>query len=240
MQSNYIPWKGYFDLINSVDEFVLYDDAQYTKRDWRNRNVIKTATGLQWLSVPVDVKGKYFQRICDARIADPIWQKKHWSSISCAYSKAKFFPEVRDLLEPLYCASKWHVLSEMNKAFLESLCLFLGIKSKITFSMDYEITGEDKTERIASLCKQAGGTEYLSGPAAKSYINEEKFNSIGIKVSYFDYYGYQEYRQLHGQFEHGVSIIDLVFNEGVCASQFMKSFKSRSTGSVEEVLCAKS
>ena len=101
--------------------------------------------------------------------------------------------------------------------------------------MDYEITGEDKTERIASLCKQAGGTEYLSGPAAKSYINEEKFNSIGIKVSYFDYYGYQEYRQLHGQFEHGVSIIDLVFNEGVCASQFMKSFKS-----VEEVLCAKS
>ena len=227
VQSNYIPWKGYFDLINSVDEFVLYDDVQYTKRDWRNRNMIKTATGLQWLSVPIDVKGRYLQKICEARISDATWQKKHWASIVGAYAKASGFQEGRDLLEPLYGSSKFVHLSEMNRVFLQALCRFLGIATKISVSMDYKIDGEDKTEKLVSLCKQAGATDYLSGPSAKCYMSESLFHSEGITVSYFDYSGYREYRQLHGAFEHGVSVIDLIMNEGLGANQFLKTFQSQ-------------
>ena len=91
VQSNYIPWKGYFDMINMVDEFILYDDCQFTKRDWRNRNKIKTPNGSQWLTIPVDVKGKYQQKIKDTVVSDPEWSKKHWTAITHNYCKASFF-----------------------------------------------------------------------------------------------------------------------------------------------------
>src|SRR5438046_4323553 len=93
VQSNYIPWKGYFDLIRRVDEFILYDDVQYTRRDWRNRNLIKTPQGLRWLTIPVEVKGKYYQSIRDTKIADPVWAASHWQTIVHNYGRA---PHVRD------------------------------------------------------------------------------------------------------------------------------------------------
>src|SRR5262245_47310638 len=102
VQSNYIPWKGYFDLINSVDEFVLFDDVQYTRRDWRNRNKIKTPQGLLWLTIPVEVKGKFQQKIHDTRVSDLRWQTKHWQSIAQAYGKARYFAEYRECFENLY------------------------------------------------------------------------------------------------------------------------------------------
>jgi hypothetical protein len=223
VQSNYIPWRGYFDLINSVDEFILYDDVQYTIRDWRNRNIIKTSSGPLWLTIPVEVKGKYFQKIKDTRISDPTWGRKHWASIVHSYSRAKHFPMHRELFEELYLRADDKLLSDINYRFIVAICRILGISTTISWSMDYNLIG-DKTERLIHLCKQAGATDYLSGPSAKAYLNEDLFRNEGIAVSYMNYSCYREYTQLYPPFQSQVSIIDLIFNEGPHAPRYLKSF----------------
>jgi hypothetical protein len=223
VQSNYVPWRGYFDLINSVDEFILYDDMQYTIRDWRNRNIIKTANGPLWLTIPVEVKGKYFQKIKDTAVSDPAWGKKHWTSLTHSYSKAKHFPAHKDLFAGLYSRPEETLLSRINHRFIVAICELLGISTTISWSMDYELIG-DKTERLVNLCKQVGATDYLSGPAARSYLDEDLFAREDIAVAYMDYSDYPEYRQLYPPFEPRVSILDLIFNEGPDAAKYMKSF----------------
>jgi hypothetical protein len=223
VQSNYIPWKGYFDLINLVDEFILFDDMQYTRRDWRNRNLIKTRPGLKWLTIPVAVKGNFFQKIKDTRVSDPGWGRTHWESIVHNYSKANHFAAFREVFESLYLGSQESFLSQINYAFLTAICKILGIETRITWCDDYESV-EGKTERLVSICKQAGATTYISGPAARDYIDEGLFNYADISLEYMDYSAYPEYRQLFPPFEHGVSVIDLIFNEGPDAPKFMKSF----------------
>lgn len=224
LQSNYIPWKGYFDLIHRVDEFILYDDMQYTRRDWRNRNLIKTKDGTKWLTIPVEVKGKYDQKIKDTKITGKGWAKDHWKTIQHSYSGAKHFGTYKPFLEKAYAECEGEeYLSRVNHKFLTLLCDLLGIKTKITWSMDYELV-EGKTERLVGLCKSAGADHYLSGPAAKDYIVDSLFQEAGVKLEYMDYSGYPEYHQLHGSFEHGVTVLDLIFNEGPDAVKFMKSF----------------
>jgi len=223
VQSNYIPWKGYFDLINSVDEFILYDDMQYTRRDWRNRNLIKTPKGLEWLTIPVIVKGRYHQKIRETRVSDAQWGRTHWATLAHNYGKARHFREYRELFEQLYLTGGEEYLSQVNFRFLEAVCRIIGIRTRLTWSMDYQLV-EGKTERLVALCKAAGADRYLSGPSAKGYIDESLFTDAAIALSYVDYGGYPEYRQLHGPFEHGVTILDLIFNEGSDASRFMKSF----------------
>lgn len=223
VQSNYIPWKGYFDLINSVDEFILFDDMQYTRRDWRNRNKIKTRNGLMWLTIPVEVNGKYFQKIKETLVSDSEWNRKHWQSILHNYSKAKYFPALKDQFQDLYLASNEKLLSRINHRFLAAICQILGITTKISWSMDYRLK-EGKTERLVDLCQQAGATEYISGPAAKGYMDDELFKKEAIRLRYIDYSGYPEYDQLFPPFEHAVSILDLIFNEGPHAKKCMKSF----------------
>lgn len=223
VQSCYIPWKGYFDVINMVDEFILFDDVQYTRRDWRNRNKIKSRNGLAWLTIPVEVKGKYFQKISETVISDAEWNREHWKSIVHNYSRARYFHAYRDLFEDLYLGSDERFLSQINHRFLSSICQTLGINTKISWSTGYRLL-EGKTERLVDLCKQADATEYVSGPAAKAYIDEQLFRDAGIKLSYMDYAGYPEYEQLFPPFEHGVSIIDLIFNTGPNAPKYMRSF----------------
>lgn len=225
-QSNYIPWKGYFDNIALVDEFILYDDMQYTKRDWRNRNKIKTAQGLKWLSVPVEVKGKYFQKIKDTRVSNKDWNTNHLNILKNNYSKAKCYREVLPFVEDLYInAGKLETISEINFHFLRSICEYLDINTKISFSSDYELLPEGKTERLVDLCEQVSGKEYFTGSAAKAYMEEELFTEKGIKVTYYDYSDYDSYEQLYGDFEHGVSILDLLFNKGVESKNFLKFSK---------------
>ena len=222
VQSDYIPWRGYFDLINSVDEFILYDDVQYTIRDWRNRNIIKTPHGLKWLTIPVEVKGKYHQKIKDTVISDSGWARKHWATIVHSYSRAPYFSTYRELLGGLYLGIEERLLSQINFRFLRALCQVLGIGTPVTWSMDYRLVG-DKTERLVSLCRQAGATSYLSGPAAKAYLQEDLFVREGIEVSYVDYSGYRDYTQLYPPFEPKVSVIDLLFNEGPNAREYLKT-----------------
>jgi hypothetical protein len=225
VQSNYIPWKGYFDLINMVDEMILYDDVQYTRRDWRNRNIIKTPSGPRWLTIPVQVKGKYSQKINETRVSDPGWGKKHWTTIVHNYARAKHFRQTAQVFEPLFMENREHYLSQINFRFIAATCAFLGIASKLSWSTDYPYV-EGRNERLISLCSSAGAVEYVSGPAAKSYIDEALFRRHAIAVTYMDYSGYPVYEQLYGEFEHGVTILDLLFNEGPKATQFMKSFAS--------------
>ncbi len=219
-QSNYIPWKGYFDLIAAVDEFILGDNAKYTHFDWRNRNRIKTPQGVKWLTVPVKTKGKSLQRIWEAEIAGTAWAEDHWEILSRNYRRAPHFHTIADLIEPYYRRS-YRYLFDLNRTLIEAVCGFLGIGTKLSNSWDYQLTG-GKTERLANLCIQAGATEYISGPAAKAYIDPAVFDAAGVQLTWFDYSGYPEYPQLWGEFEHAVSILDLLFNSGTEAPRLMK------------------
>ena len=226
VQSCYIPWKGYFDLINGVDEFILYDDLQYTKGAWRNRNRIKTPDGAAWLTIPVKVKGRCHQKIRDTVVHDRKWSHRHWKSICQNYSKAPCFDATRFVFQELYeeCGAETH-LSRINFRFLRAIADMIGIRTPITWSMDYELIGT-RNERLVHLCSQAGASEYLSGPAAKSYLDETLFLEHGISVHWMDYRGYPEYDQLFTPpFIHEVSIIDLILNQGPeRAKEFMLSF----------------
>lgn len=226
LQSNYIPWKGYFDMIAAVDEFILYDDMQYTRRDWRNRNQIKTSQGVHWLTIPVKVKGKYYQPIRETEIEGSQWAKDHWKSIYQNYRRASCFDEIAAWLEPLYLAElpPTH-LSQLNRRFIVAICAYLGIKTTISNSWDYPLS-EGKTERLADLCASAGGGEYISGPSARDYIEEAVFAERGIKLTWFDYVGYPEYPQLWGEFTHGVTILDLLFNCGKDTRHYMRYVRS--------------
>lgn len=206
-----------------VDEFILFDDMQYTRRDWRNRNLIKTKDGLKWLTIPVEVKGKYYQKIKDTKVSSISWGEDHWKTIRHNYSAASHFREFRDIFEPLYCECQEEFLSRINYRFLKAICGILNINTKISWAMDYPLL-EGKTERLIGLCKSAGAAHYLSGPAAKDYIDEKLFKKEGISLSYMDYSGYPPYSQLYGEFAHNVSIMDLLFNEGQQAKKYMKSF----------------
>jgi hypothetical protein len=227
-QSNYIPWKGYFDLINSVDEFVLYDDMQFTRRDWRNRNQIKTAAGVQWLTIPVEVKGKFHQRINETVVSDPAWPRQHWRTLELNYARAAYFAEYRAHFEQLYLGCATASLSEINHRFLSAILNLLGSRTPLRWSSEDRLEGE-RSERLLNICRQAGASVYYSGPAARDYLDTALFAAAGVEVVWMDYSGYPPYRQLHGDFQHGVSILDLLFNEGPHSPSFMKSFTSRPT-----------
>lgn len=219
LQSNYIPWKGYFDMIAAVDEFILFDDVQFTKNDWRNRNKIKTPNGLAWLSIPV---GKNInRRICDVTPTNNLWRIKHWKALESNYRRSVFFDEIASLIEPFYSSQKNTDLSKINRELIETICNYLNINTKIKYSWEYEPC-EGKTDRLTSLCSQANATEYISGPAAKNYLDIKAFERNSIKLSWFEYNNYLEYPQLWGQFEHNVSILDLLFNCGKKSHKYLR------------------
>ena len=222
LQSNYIPWKGYFDLIAAVDEFVFYDDVQFTKNDWRNRNRIKTPRGLEWLSIPVgqDIG----RRIRDVELPDPRWQEKHWRTLEANYRRAAHFAEVAAVFEPLYRGRRHTHLSALNRELIEAVCRYLGIRTRLSNSWDYELAG-DRVERLVELCLQAGADEYVTGPSARTYLDQSAFARRGINVVWFDYTGYSEYPQLWGGFSHEVTILDLLFNCGTDAVRYMRFVK---------------
>jgi len=219
LQSNYIPWRGYFDLLAAVDEFVLYDDVQYTRNDWRNRNIIKTPHGPQWLTVPV---GESTHRaIKDVSIADPECGHAHWKRLGRNYARARHFPQVAEWLRPLYCDSPWRSLSDVNQRLIRSICDTLGITTHISRSSDYRLDG-DRNERLIGLCRQAGASTYVSGPSAAAYLDVDAFRDAGMDVCWYDYAGYPDYPQLWGSFVDNASILDLLFNCGAEAPRYMK------------------
>ena len=221
VQSSYIPWKGYFDLIRAVDEFILLDEVQFTKRDWRSRNRIKTKDGVAWLTIPVQSKGRFTQSIRETRVSDPAWGAKHWQTIQASYARAPFFRDYAPCLEALYRQPPSEFLSEINHAFILAIGRALGIETPITWSSDYAARG-GRVERLVDLCRAAGATAYLSGPSARDYLDERAFADAGIAVEWADYSGYPEYAQVHPPFDHYVSALDLLFCTGPAALTYMK------------------
>jgi WbqC-like protein family len=219
LQSNYIPWKGYFDIIHDVDLFVFYDDNQYTTRDWRNRNRIKTAGGAQWLSVPVgDDRNRL---IHDVAIPDAGWQAKHFDSLRQNYGKCPHFAQYRPWLEHVYLERQWRNLSELNHATIQHVAQeCLGIQTAFADSRSYAAQGQ-KLDKMVDLVVKAGATSYLSGPSAKDYIEPERFEQVGIALEWKDYGGYPEYPQRFPPFEHGVSVLDILFNTGADAPWYI-------------------
>jgi len=212
LQSNYIPWKGYFDIIHDVDLFVFYDDLQYTKNDWRNRNRIKTANGASWITIPV---GEDCNRlICDVEIHNPLWQTKHWKTLQQCYCRCPHFARYRTFFEEVYMGKRWNNLSDLNQYLIREISReFLDIKTAFKDSREYALNGR-KLERLMDLVIQSGAGSYVSGPAAKDYIDPGRFADRKIELVWKDYSGYPEYPQRYAPFEHRVSILDLLFNMG--------------------------
>jgi len=221
MQSNYMPWKGYFDLMRSVDAFVVYDTVQYTKNDWRNRNRVKTAAGTTWLTVPVVMTGESGQRILDARTVDGRWAAKHLRTVIQEYARAEHLAVYRDELETLYSeAAGFDFLHDINMLFIGAVNRWLGVGTRLVQAHDLPLEG-DRNERLLAICRTLGATTYVSGPAARAYLDRAAFDQAGIAVEWFDYIGYPEYPQLHGAFVHEVSVLDLVLNTGPDARRYL-------------------
>lgn len=226
LQSNYIPWKGYFDIIHDVDLFIFYDDLQFTKNDWRNRNRIKAAGGPEWITIPV---GDALNRlICDVTLKDPSWQAKHWRTLQQAYSRSPHFQSYREYFEHVYLGERWTNLSELNHSLTRHIARdFLGIDTKFGDSRDYSLTGQ-KLDRLLDLVIKTGATSYVSGPAAKEYIAPERFADARISLEWKDYSGYPPYPQRFPPFEHGLSVLDLLFNVGADAGYFIWGWRETS------------
>lgn len=226
VQSNYIPWKGFFDIIHDVDLFVFYDDVQYTPRDWRSRNRIKAARGPEWISVPV---GNDRNRlICDVAIPDAAWQATHWRTLQQNYGKTPHFARYRDYFEHVYCGTRWSNLSDFNQSVTRHIATeILGIVTTFADSRGYAVDGQ-KQERIVGLVQATGAGTYVSGPAAKDYLEPARFDELGVALVWKDYAGYPDYPQRFPPFEHGVSVLDLLFNVGPDAPWYIWGWRDGS------------
>lgn len=220
VQSCYLPWKGHFDLIHSVDVFIFLDDVQYTVRDWRSRNKIKRRDGkTAWLTVPV--LGGRDQLISQARVDDSQpWRAKHVESLRHAYGKTPFgeryLPAVYEALEDATETS----LSRINVRLTKLVAGFLGIGARFHRSDEFVSAGT-KDDKLLDLVKAVGGTYYLSGPSARDYIQPEKFERAGVELAYMDYSGYPAYEQGSGDFEHAVTALDLLCWTGPDAPDYI-------------------
>ena len=221
LQPSYIPWRGYFDQIRHADLFIFYDDVQYDKHGWRNRNQIKTHQGKQWITIPVHAKGvTQGVNIKDVRIdwSKP-WARSHQKSITISYSKAPFFKAYRPLLEAIYQRQD-EFLADFTIETSILLAHELGFTST-RFMRSSELTGVhgQKTDRVISVLKQVGATHYICGPSASSYMEPEKFAEAGITFEYMQY-NYPEYPQLHPPYDPFISVLDLLFMTGKYADQY--------------------
>jgi hypothetical protein len=219
-QPNYIPWKGYFDLIAKADKFVILDDVQYTSRDWRNRNLIKTPQGTIWLNIPILKKNKIL--IKDVLIQDFSWVNDHLNKIERNYKKSTYFNKIFSNLEEIYQGFTSNKLIDINIEIINFICKYLNIETEISVSSDIKDKNSEKSLRILDICTENNCTVYISSSKAKNYIDESLFKENKIKLAFEDFQNYPKYEQLWGSFEEKVSIVDLLFNEGPNTYKFMK------------------
>lgn len=231
-QSNYLPWKGYFDLIHDVDVFLFYDDVQFTVRDWRNRNRIKTPQGCLWLTVPVGAERN--RLICEVTIPEHRWQAQHWKTIHQFYGKAPHFKRYEGFFEHVYRGVRWRSLSELNQYLITHIAReFLGVRAEFLQSDQFGVTTK-KQERILDLLRAVGAESYVSGPAAKAYLDPARFEEAGIQLVWKEYADYPIYAQFFPPFEHAVSILDLLFHAGEKAPFFIWGWRAEVGGKVPE------
>jgi len=210
IQSVYVPWKGFFDMLNRCDVYVIYDSSEYSKGHWHNRNRIKRAAGSPWITIPVKTSGRLGQSIDDVEVSGA-WAEKHWTLLTESYHNTRFFAaESKELKSTFEAVSSERYLSVINATFLRFIAARLGLKTRIVVDREFTFGGE-RTDRLVQICSALGATRYLSGPAAKTYLNEDLFTEAKISVEWMSYGRYATYPQPHGEFEHGVSVIDTLF-----------------------------
>ncbi len=226
IQSSYIPWRGYFDFIASVDRFVFHEDIQYTKSDWRNRNCIKTSKGREWITVPVHYK-KVGQLICETTIDySTAWHQKHLRKVQSSYHEAPYVRDALDVLASLQIDQR-PTISSLNMELTKRVCEYLGITTPLINSSELSLVGS-KTDRLIDLLKKLDATTYLSGPSADAYLDKEAFRRNGIRLEYKSY-DYGPYPQLWGPFDGAVTVLDVIAN---CGPSAMKQILSNSPDKV--------
>lgn len=229
IQSCYVPWKGFFDLIGRCDQYVMYDSAQFVKGHWHNRNRIKTATGTRWLTIPVKTSGRLGQPIRDVEISEK-WAEQHWSKVTQAYKEAAYFADYADTIRGWYeQADATSSLSQANAIFISGIASVLKLKTRILTDLDYDLQGTP-SEKVLAMVRGSSADRYLSGPSAKSYLDESIFATAGISVEWMQYGPYKPYTQLHGGFVHDVSSLDLIFNTGPEAARYVSPEASSEAG----------
>lgn len=216
LQPFYLPYAGVFELVRLADTFVVYDDVQFVKQNWQHRNRILTANGPQWLTVPV--RRSHGDPILDVKVAnDQGWQPKHWRSLQMAYGSAPHGPWLLEALEPHYVGVEWDALVDLNLATFHTLCELLGVGSAFVRSSELGVGGSS-SERVLAHCHELGASHYLSGPAARAYLDEERFVDDGIELEYFAF-DHPTYQQVHTrEFEPFLSVVDMLANVGPEAS----------------------
>lgn len=219
IQSNYVPWRGYFDFIASVDLFIIYDDVQYSTGSWRNRNQLKTARGLKWMTVPIRKKLGLAVDETEIEYGHP-WVDQHRGLLHASLARTPHYAKARDLWEE-GVGRQARTISELNVRLLSLLCGHLEISTPLLSSRPFGLTGM-KTDRLIQLLKAVGASVYVSGPAAKGYLDHEAFRSSCIRLEYKTY-SYPDYPQPFGEFTGGVSVLDLIANTGPEARRYMKS-----------------
>jgi len=213
LQPGYLPWLGFFEQMHRSDIFVIYDDVQYDKQGWRNRNKIKTPNGTHWLTVPVLIKFTEHSLINEVKINNDVnWRKKHLFSIRQSYSKAPYYHRYSNIFEEAY-EREWEYLIDLDVHFIHKLAEVIGIDTeKIIRSSTLGVIG-DRIERLIKICKKLKADIFYEGASGKNYIGEDSFSKEGIQVIFQDY-RHPVYDQLYGDFVPYLSVIDLLFNQG--------------------------
>ena len=219
LQSNYLPWKGYFRIIDSVDHFLFYDDVQYTKNDWRNRNKIIINGDLKWLTIPVGPSSKLL--IDEVLLPNGGWREEHLRKIVQAYRYTDNFSKVYEFISRILTDENILTLSDLNQTIIQRISIeWLKIETYFDSSKRHALL-TTKSERVLELCKNVNATHYLSGPAAQSYLKVDDFMAEGITVEWMDYEVFGKYNQKSDTFQHSVSIIDVLFNVGFQAKLYI-------------------
>jgi len=230
LQSNYIPWKGYFDIIAAVDEFVIFDEVQFTKGDWRNRNRIVCNGVSRWLTIPVRASGHFRAPISSIEIADPVWAGKHLRRLEESYGRSRYFRWLQPHLLELYRrAAEMSRLTDINELFLRALAEIIKLPAVLTRSDEVLRKAATPNGRLIEICLAKRANVYVTGPAARSYIEPEQFAEAGIELRYANYSGYPRYDQGAGAFDNHVSLVDTLFHCGPDTRSHLKSLRDPSS-----------
>lgn len=215
MQPAYLPWLGFFDRISRSDLCIILDDVlldNSSKTRFINRNKIRTKDGWCWLTLPMKTKGKYKKdNINEIELVQDKWRDKHWKSIQACYAKSPYFSQYSEFFQDFY-SQDWINMVKSLDVMTDYFLTELKISAKILKSSELRIDGS-KTDRLINLCQAVGGSEYISGPFGREYLEKERFQSAGIKLWFHDY-SHPQYTQVYPGFEAYMGIIDLLFNYG--------------------------
>jgi len=217
-QPGFMPWLGFFKKIMYSDIFVFLDNVQYVKKQWHNRNKIRTENGSKWISIPVHAR--FGMNINEVKIDySKNWNDEHLELIKRCYGKSKFFETYFSKIETIL-SKKTSLLLDLNLDLIKLMMDTFEIKTKTVKSSELDVLTSGST-RILDICKKLDADVYLSGITGKTYVKEEDFEKSNIKIEYQNF-KHPTYPQVYQPFIPNMAAIDLLFNEGNGASKVLR------------------